>query len=547
MATMEKPGATNDKVSPLSVKMDELIGELGKTGRFQILVFILLCFNYCPLVFNHVIMAFFGARITHTCHAVGNISFFFHNSINKTVIGQEYGECDTRLFLEDGVNLTLDCKPGQWTYDTDGRETTIGTEWDLVCDDDSLRSLATTIYFCGVMVGGLLFGYLSDRFGRRPIMLATLYAPVAIGLGIHFVPSYTWFVCLRFVEGIFLQGLQISTYVLVAEMFVPGYRSLAGAILECFWGGSVIAVAALAYLIRDWRYIQLAISIPSGLALFYICVIPESLRWMIMHGRLDDAEKYVTKVTTFNRKVFPKESWASVRSMTEDKEASSQQQYTFTDLFKTPQIRKRSILLFYIWFAVAVGYYGLTFKITSLAGNKYLNFFIGACVEMLAYLMDIYIMVKVKRRVAIISFALLAAVTCIIAGALPPGETDSGVDMTLVSTGFAIVGRFAVGGLFSLIFMYTSEVYPTVIRNIGMGTCAFWTRVGGVVAPQINRLGQHTSEAAPIIVFGVMTVIVAVATFFLPETHQRKLPNTIQEVEDPAEITPTPVFVETRM
>ncbi|XP_046357284.2 solute carrier family 22 member 6-A-like [Haliotis rufescens] len=547
MATTETPGATDDKVSPLSIKMDELIDEMGKTGRFQILVFILLCFNYCPLVFNHVIMAFFGARITHTCHAVGNISVYIHNSTNKTVIGQESGQCDTKLFLDDGVNLTFSCKPGQWTYDTDGRETTIGTEWDLVCDDDSLRSLATTVYFCGVMLGGLLFGYLSDRFGRRPIMLVTLYAPVVIGLGIHFVPSYTWFVCLRFVEGIFLQGLQISTYVLVAEMFVPAYRPLAGAILECFWGASVIAIAAIAYLVRDWRYIQLAISIPSGLALFYICVMPESLRWMIMRGRLADAEKCVSRVTTFNRKDFPKESWASVRSLAEVKGASSKQQYTFLDLLKTPQMRKRSILLFYIWFAVAVGYYGLTFKITSLAGNKYLNFFIGGCVEMLAYIIGIYVMVKIKRRVAVISFALLAAVTCIIAGALPSGETDSGVDLTLVSTGFAIVGRFAVGGLFSLIFLYTSEVYPTVIRNIGMGTCAFWTRVGGVIAPQINRLGEQTSEAAPIIVFGVMTVIVAVATFFLPETHKKKIPNTIQEVEGSDEITSSSVIEETQM
>lgn len=59
--------------------------------------------------------------------------------------------------------------------------------------------------------------------------------------------------------------------------------------------------------------------------------------------------------------------------------------------------------------------------------------------------------------------------------------------------------------------------------------------------------GEQTSEAAPIIVFGVMTVIVAVATFFLPETHKKKLPNTIQEVEGADEITSSSVIEETKM
>ena len=68
----------------------------------------------------------------------------------------------------------------------------------------------------------------------------------------------------------FKQGLQISSYVLVAELFLPNFRPYAGAIVECFWGLDVLLVAGIAYFIRDWRYMQLAITLPSIVAVFYI-------------------------------------------------------------------------------------------------------------------------------------------------------------------------------------------------------------------------------------------------------------------------------------
>ena len=66
------------------------------------------------------------------------------------------------------------------------------------------------------------------------------------------------------------QGLQTSSYVLCMEMFLPAYRGVAGAMLEVFWGIAVMMVAPIAYLLQNWRYIQLAISLPSVLAIAYI-------------------------------------------------------------------------------------------------------------------------------------------------------------------------------------------------------------------------------------------------------------------------------------
>ena len=78
-------------------------------------------------------------------------------------------------------------------------------QWDLVCGDAYKVNLATTIYFVGVMVGGLVFGTLSDKFGRRPVILVTMFIPPVIGLLLFFLKNYVAFLVLRFFLGFVLQ------------------------------------------------------------------------------------------------------------------------------------------------------------------------------------------------------------------------------------------------------------------------------------------------------------------------------------------------------
>ena len=78
-------------------------------------------------------------------------------------------------------------------------------QWSLVCDKKYQTALSTTIYFTGVMFGGVVFGQLGDIFGRKPILLVCLYAPIALGIGVYFSTSYEMFTALRFFIGFFMQ------------------------------------------------------------------------------------------------------------------------------------------------------------------------------------------------------------------------------------------------------------------------------------------------------------------------------------------------------
>lgn len=74
-----------------------------------------------------------------------------------------------------------------------------------MCGNAYKKGLATTIYFVGVLLGSLLFGSLSDKFGRRPVLLFSMYLPSIIGLLLFFIQGFIAFVILRFILGFFLQ------------------------------------------------------------------------------------------------------------------------------------------------------------------------------------------------------------------------------------------------------------------------------------------------------------------------------------------------------
>lgn len=522
----------------MKFQLDTLLETLGKPGKYQLGIFFLLACNYFPLVFNIVIMGFFGYSPKHSCVSdIYGQSGRNGSAVNGS-LAPRLDACSSTYFLSGGINKTVTCANdpnSHWEFYTEEREATIVSEWSLVCESKYLSKLAATIYFCGVMVGGLLFGYLADKYGRKPVMLVTLYTPILIGLGTAFSNNYYLYVALRFFMGMFLQGLQTTSYVLVMEMFLPRYRGVAGAMLEVFWGIAVLLVAPIAYLLQNWRYMQLAISLPSILAIAYIWLTPESLRWMILQKKMEPAKALVQKITKFNGLPYPTEQMDAINSHNKISTEAARQ-FSFFDLLQTREMRKRSLILFYLWFAVAVAYYALLLNMTSLKGNRYLTFFISALVDMVAFIAVVFIVRKCQRRIPLLVFFVIGGVACIIAGIIPfIYKTTKLEDKNLrgeIVTAFAIIGKFGASGVFSLTFLYTSELYPTVIRNIGMGSCAFWARLGGVVAPQILALGDLSHKSISVIIIGVITLVASILLLLLPETMATKLPDTIEEVED---------------
>ena len=105
----------------MSISLENLLSQLGTPGHFQVIVFILLGLNYFPLVFNHVIMAFFGSMPDHQCYSRGVVDALAQDSVdefgdvklaydldNETVRGTSES-CKATYSYIGGVNVTVTC------------------------------------------------------------------------------------------------------------------------------------------------------------------------------------------------------------------------------------------------------------------------------------------------------------------------------------------------------------------------------------------------------------------------------------------------------
>ncbi|NXX26930.1 S226A protein, partial [Nicator chloris] len=93
-----------------------------------------------------------------------------------------------------------------------------------------------------------------------------------------------------------------------------------------------------------------------------------------------------------------------------------------------------------------------------------------------------------------------------------------------VRTALAVIGKGCLSASFNCVFLYTTELYPTPIRQTGLGFGSTMARVGGIVAPLVKMMDEYYPFLPPA-VYGVAPVVAAVAAAFLPETLNAPLPD----------------------
>ncbi|XP_033634576.1 organic cation transporter protein-like isoform X1 [Asterias rubens] len=562
------------------MELDQVLVFLGDFGRFQTLVYILICLaGQVPSAWHMLAISFLGAVPDYRCDAPPG------DQPEETAV-RESGSGSLKISsqCEQYVNVSVDnttepCGDG-WVYDSTYGNTIV-TEWDLVCGKDASVELSQTVFMTGVMVGSLLFGHLSDRYGRRPVFFLSLWAQVAFGVGVALTGNLYGFMAVRFFVGVIEQGVDITSYVMVTEMFSPSRRAFAGILLTLFWASGIMSLSGLAYLLRDWRHLQLAITLPSLLTIPLWWIIPESARWLMSRGRVKEAEAILHRIARFNRVPLPdnvlstnEQSSGSSKVSTEralenkgfqpgdvaekplgldetpdgveegalkervrghtakithDHHAGKPELFTLWHLFSTPGMRRISIVMIFAWFVNSLVYYGLSLNTSSLAGDPYLNFFLSGAVEIPAYLVSTAVVTWFGRRLPLCVFHVFGGVACI-ATAFIPEMTESGTDLTALIVTTAMLGKFGIAGSYAIVFLYASELYPTVVRNLGIGLSSFASRVGGVLAPIIMYLGKVIGWV-PMVIFGGLSVLAGLSVLVLHETLGKKQPQTLEDVE----------------
>lgn len=273
-------------------------------------------------------------------------------------------------FLQPTENST--CISGCKEYDFDDKYTSAVTEYSLICDRRYLSALINTMYFVGVTVGGLLFGIIADKWGRRSTVFICLYCQGILGACLYFSHNVTVFIVLRVLQGFFVQGLQGSMYTLVQEFTPPRHLTFTGFGIEVFWAFGLIYLGGISYFVHDWRLLQLVITLPVLIVtLTWVWLVPESPQFYLVKNRKEAAVNEAFKLASRNKDktFFDEYQKVTFASKSDAQSAEPIPAGKMIEIFSNKILLKHIIVMILVWYSVSLSYWGILLFMPNLAGS----------------------------------------------------------------------------------------------------------------------------------------------------------------------------------
>jgi OCT family organic cation transporter-like MFS transporter 4/5 len=252
----------------------------------------------------------------------------------------------------------------------------------------------------GIMIGSLLSGLLSDRFGRKRITVLAAAGLLLSGAATALAPSMLVFTLLRFLVAIFSISTFTCGFCYCMEIVGGRAATIVGIGLEIPWSFAYMLLPLVSWLFPRWQHLQLAISLPV-LLLVLLLLLPrlttESPRWLLSRGRLAEATVILDAAARTNGRT---EDGGKLQLQADSDGAVTKG--NLFDLFKTRGLLRSTLIMYYLFFTNSFVYYGLTLNSGSFfPGDIHLNIVISGILEIIANILTIFALIYFGRRLSV--------------------------------------------------------------------------------------------------------------------------------------------------
>ncbi|KAK9882777.1 hypothetical protein WA026_023197 [Henosepilachna vigintioctopunctata] len=276
----------------------------------------------------------------------------------------------------------------------------LGREFDLLCDENLwILSLVGTMNTVGMFIGLLVTGFISDRYGRKCVLIFGMSGCGVIGLIKTLSPSIVWYLVFELTEAIFSAGTCGCVFIIAIESVLPNKRALMGCILNISYALGEVLLALIAWSCQYWRSLIYYTYGPCVMIVLLYWILPESLRWTLSKGRIEESKQALRNIATVNKQKLSENTLKRLENVAEYSDNCNS--HKFIEILKSKSLFWRFVNCCFGWMTCAFLFYGITLSSVSIYGNKYLDFMLISLIEFPAYLSNYYIIDKLGRRASI--------------------------------------------------------------------------------------------------------------------------------------------------
>ncbi|XP_053953858.1 solute carrier family 22 member 4-like [Anastrepha ludens] len=521
--------------------LDAILIRLGEFGRFQTVILVLTCL---PVLFNSVssiTYVFTAGTVAHRCNITecDGPQSVYDEPWTKYAIptkSRELDQCrryapraitnwttpreDEQYCGADNFDseVAQDCPSNSFIFRDE--EVTISNDFGIYCDDEWKLTLAGTVNNVGQFVGIPLGGLISDKYGRRNALTLGGILSAIFGIWRSFTTAFVPFLIFEFLDNVANSSLYTICFIIGIELVGPSKRVLACSVITIFYAIGEIILAAVSMYFPNWRIMLRILYIPALAILSYYWILPESVRWLLSQERETEATDILKRAARTNKR--------RLSDATLDKLILANREKLNTQGGRRFPIREACGKLFFriancslSWVVIVLVYYGLSLNSVFLGGNKYYNFMLIALVEIPGFFLPCLTMDRYGRRYSLCGYMLLSGLCCLC-------TVFVASDQYYLQLTLFLVGKLSITAAFQVLYFFTSEIFPTNLRNSLMSFCSMVGRFGAMVAPQTPLLTKYY-ENAPAILFAFCALLSGCLSLLFPETSNTILPTTLHE------------------